>query len=169
MLPCALLLLRVPGGRKVYGAAFSTICSYLGERHESLPEAVAAALLASTPVVYVTRNATLQPPPGEPESTMDGFHFWCEIPRGCRVRLVSTGGPWRLRFYCMRYHHTQKSEAIFALRNGARLEIDHVRMEMIGRKKDSESFYLCAVEPDSELDMTERVSLVGGLTTNKPK
>ena len=119
-----LVLLKAPGGQKVYETTREHILGYIKFcRFDDLQKAVLASLAARRNEVRLVRNATLA-------SRMPQ----CIIPKNQTVRLSSLEGPWRLRVYheiatVPRTEGPLFVEPLFVLGDGARLSIDRMHLE----------------------------------------
>ena len=117
-----LVLLKAPGGQKVYETTREHILGYIKFcRFDDLQKAVLASLAARRNEVRLLRNATL--------ASRDPH---CIIPKNQTVRLSSFEGPWRLRVYHndgRRHYDGDRHNTLFVLGDGARLSIDRMHLE----------------------------------------
>ena len=147
-----LVLLKAPGGQKVYETTREHILGYIKFcRFDDLQKAVLASLAARRNEVRLLRNATL--------ASRDPH---CIIPKNQTVRLSSLEGPWRLRVY----HNEGPKEPLFLLGDCARLSIDRMHLEAtrtLQGSREAPPYVALLVDSDNngEVTLSDDVTING--------
>ena len=149
-----LVLLKAPGGQKVYETTREHILGYIKFcRFDDLQKAVLASLAARRNEVRLLRNATL--------ASRDPH---CIIPKNQTVRLSSFEGPWRLRVYHndgRRHYDGDRHNTLFVLGDGARLSIDGMHLEAQSRCGSPYVALLVDSANNGEVTLSDDVTING--------
>ena len=146
-----LVLLKAPGGQKVYETTREHILGYIKFcRFDDLQKAVLASLAARRNEVRLLRNATL--------ASRDPH---CIIPKNQTVRLSSFEGPWRLRAFHNDPPDFACPHTLFVLGDGARLSIDRMHLEAESRYGSPYVALLVDSANNGEVTLSDDVTING--------